>query len=55
MNSSITTSDPAFPNAPEKISFKPFKASSNVIATMTPLPPAKPSALTTIGAPFSFT
>ena len=35
--------------------FGPSKASSLVIATTTPLPAAKPSALTTMGAPFSST
>ena len=53
-NSSITTRLPALPKAlPESISRTASSASCNVIATITPLPAAKPSALTTIGAPFS--
>ena len=35
--------------------FKTAKASSKVNATVTPLPAASPSALITIGAPFSLT
>ena len=52
-NSSITTRLPALPKAlPESISRTASSASCNVIATITPLPAAKPSAFTTIGAPF---
>ncbi len=53
-NSSITTRAPASPNAlPESMSRTASSASASVIATITPLPAARPSALTTIGAPFS--
>jgi hypothetical protein len=52
-NSSITTRAPASPKAlPESMSHG-VSASASVIATITPLPAARPSALTTIGAPFS--
>ena len=42
---------PDAPNAPEKQSRTAASASSSVIATVTPLPSASPSALITIGAP----
>ncbi len=51
MNSSITTSAPAPPKAPPNISSMAASASASSIATITPLPAASPSALTTIGAP----
>ena len=54
MNSSITTSAPALPNSPPNMSSMAASASDSVMATMTPLPAARPSALTTIGASFSF-
>ena len=55
-NSSITTRAPASPKAlPESMSRTASSASCRVIATITPLPAARPSALTTIGAPFSRT
>ena len=51
-NSSTTTREPAWPNLlPDSMSSMALKASSSLIATMTPLPAAKPSALMTIGAP----
>ena len=51
-NSSTTISSPALPNmAPESISSTAFSASSISMATITPLPAAKPSVLTTMGAP----
>ncbi len=53
-NSSITTRAPASPKAlPLSMSRTAASASSSVIATITPLPAARPSALITIGAPFS--
>ncbi len=53
-NSSITTRAPASPKAlPDSMSRTAASASSSVIATITPLPAARPSAFTTIGAPFS--
>lgn len=56
MNSSMTTRLPALPNlwAPI-ISSRAARASSLVMATTTPLPAARPSALITMGAPFSST
>ena len=52
-NCSITTREPASPNLlPASMSSIAAKASSLVIATITPLPAARPSALITIGAPF---
>lgn len=54
INSSKTTRAPAPPNLRSPIiSSTAANASASVIATTTPLPAAKPSALTTIGAPFS--
>ncbi len=53
MNSSITTSAPASPNSPPNMSSTAASAWSTVSATITPLPAASPSALTTIGAPLS--
>ena len=52
INSSTTTRLPALPKAPSPIisSMAP-NASSRVIATITPLPAARPSAFMTIGAP----
>ena len=51
-NSSITIRCPASPKAlPANISFIAFSASVCVMATMTPLPAARPSALITIGVP----
>ena len=51
-NSSTTILRPASPNArPESISPAAASASSSECATTTPLPAARPSALTTIGAP----
>src|SRR5690606_9777807 len=53
-NSSITTRWPAAPQAlPASRSLAASSASCWVMATMTPLPAARPSALTTMGAPFS--
>jgi hypothetical protein len=51
MNSSITTDAPAAPKAPPRMSSMAACASASVVATITPLPAARPSALTTIGAP----
>ena len=51
MKSSITTAAPEAPNDPEKQSITASSASSTLMATVTPLPAAKPSALMTIGAP----
>ena len=52
INSSTTTRLPALPKAPSPmISSMAPSASSRVIATITPLPAASPSALITIGAP----
>ena len=53
--SSTTTVEPDSPNAPEKQSRTASAASWMVIATVTPLPAASPSALITIGAPWSCT
>ncbi len=53
--SSMTTVLPAAPNAPSKHSCTACRASSSVSATTTPLPAARPSALTTTGAPCSRT
>ena len=53
MNSSTTTSAPASPKPPPNIMSTAASASASVIATTTPLPAARPSALTTIGAPCS--
>ena len=50
-HSSITTSAPARPMRPAKQASTAATASSRVAATVTPLPAASPSALTTIGAP----
>jgi hypothetical protein len=52
-NSSMTTRAPAARKAlPESMSRTAASASSTVVmATMTPLPAARPSAFTTIGAP----
>ena len=56
MNSSITTRWPASPMPPpSSIMSMAACASSAVVATTTPLPAARPSALMTMGAPFSFT
>ncbi|CFW38607.1 Uncharacterised protein [Bordetella pertussis] len=51
-NSSITTRAPASPSepSPSMASIAPC-ASSSVMATTTPLPAARPSALITMGAP----
>ena len=46
-NSSITTCAPASPNAPSNISASAVSASMRVGAITTPLPAAKPSALST--------
>ena len=55
-NSSTTTRLPASPKAlPASMSRMASSASCSVIATITPLPAARPSALITIGAPFSRT
>ena len=52
MNSSITTEAPAAPKRlPASMSRTASIACSTVSATITPLPAARPSALTTIGAP----
>ena len=52
MNSSTTTRLPALPKAlSPMISSMAPRASSSVMATITPLPAASPSALMTIGAP----
>ena len=51
-NSSMTTRAPASPSLlPESMSSTAACASSSVMATTTPLPAARPSALMTIGAP----
>ena len=56
MNSSITTRWPASPMPPPaSIMSMAACASASVIATTTPLPAASPSALMTMGAPFSST
>ena len=55
MNSSITTSAPAVPKAPPNMSSIAARASSSSMATTTPLPAARPSALITMGAPCSRT
>jgi len=53
-NSSITTRAPASPKAlPSSMSRTAASASASVRATTTPLPAASPSALMTMGAPFS--
>ena len=50
----MTTRQPASPKAlPESMSVTAASASARVSATITPLPAARPSALTTMGAPFS--
>ena len=54
-NSSITTSAPASPRPPPNIMSIAASASATVCATTTPLPAARPSALTTIGAPLART
>ena len=52
MNSSMTTRAPLCPKALSSIMERTAAfASSAVCATMTPLPSARPSALTTMGAP----
>ena len=53
-NSSITTRDLP-PSSPGSMAPMAACASVSVIATTTPLPAARPSALTTMGAPFSST
>ena len=51
-NSSTTMDAPDAPNAPSHSAARAAEsASSTVVATTTPLPAARPSALTTIGAP----
>ena len=53
-NSSMTTREPAAPKAlPESMSCTASLASSTVRATITPLPAARPSALSTTGRPSS--
>ena len=53
-NSSTTTRWPASPKAlPASMSRTAASASATVCAMITPLPAARPSALTTIGAPCS--
>ncbi len=53
-NSSITTRQPASPKAlPDSMSVTAASASSRLRATITPLPAARPSAFTTMGAPRS--
>ena len=53
-NSSTTTRRPASPKAPSASMARAARwASSTVRATVTPLPAARPSALTTTGAPHS--
>ena len=51
----MTILSPALPRGPEKIVSIAASASSRLIATVTPLPAASPSALITAGAPFSRT
>ena len=53
MNSSMTTD--ISPNSPSKMSSMAAWACSTVSATVTPLPAASPSALTTMGAPCAVT
>ena len=53
MNSSMTTD--MSPKAPSKMSSMAAWAWSTVSATVTPLPAASPSALTTMGAPWAVT
>ena len=53
MHSSMRTVLPASPNLPSKHSRTASSASSTVEATTTPLPAARPSAFTTMGAPCS--
>ena len=54
-NSSMTTRCPASPKAfPASMSLTAALASSMVCARITPLPAARPSALTTMGAPWSW-
>ncbi len=56
MNSSITTRWPASPSGRRRAcSRSPRGPPRDVVATTTPLPAASPSALITIGAPFSST
>ena len=56
MHSSMTTVEPLWPNLWSSIiSRTAVLASSTVEATTTPLPRARPSALMTMGAPFSST
>mmetsp|Transcript_21548 Transcript_21548/g.47288 ORF Transcript_21548/g.47288 Transcript_21548/m.47288 type:complete len:323 (+) Transcript_21548:841-1809(+) len=56
MYSSITTRDPALPKTlPTSMSSMASSAIFSSMATMTPFPAASPSALTTMGAPCSFT
>ena len=53
-NSSITTRAPASPKAlASSMSRTAASASARVMATITPLPAARPSALITMGAPCS--
>ena len=55
-NSSITTRRPASPNAPRRMLVSIAAcASARVAHTATPFPAARPSALTTTGAPTSST
>ena len=49
-HSSMTTVEPAWPNAPSKQERTASSAVSLSSATMTPLPAARPSAFTTTGA-----
>ena len=46
----MTTSLPALPKAPAKQASMAASASARVVAMVTPLPAASPSALTTIGS-----
>ena len=56
MHSSMTTAAPLLPNLPPSImSLRASCASATVAATVTPLPRARPSAFTTMGAPCSST
>ena len=53
MNSSMTTD--ISPNSPSKMASMAAWASATVMATVTPLPAASPSALITMGAPRAVT
>ena len=56
MHSSMTTVEPESPNLrPSIISRRACSASATVAATVTPLPRARPSAFTTMGAPWART